>query len=996
MRYSLCFFSIIWAATFIFFNIAIPAEWEFESVDTRECEGSVDSAINSKGELFASYWTTIDTKIKLMLVKNDSFYDWDWHIDTVTYRTDKGPQSITVDEDGRARIVATFRKGATDYQLLHFRSHTIDTIMDGSTFVHDNSIDLDSNGNSHISYRVLTSANLKYICSSNWVSEDIDTNDYSGRENILRVASDNKPHVLYSRGNNLYLKRRDGVNTWTQYSSFTGQNGSFVLSNMNRPYISYCKNGNLWIRYFDGSWNDIEIDNTAGETDSLNSIYLDSNNYPHIAYIYRKTGETDYYLRYIWQDASGWHKENVDSTHTVTGAPSITVNEQGDVNIMYLSEDEGHFVLKHAFRPKTSEYKSITVNSLSAGHTVWAADTVKVAADLTIGNGDRLTINPGTYVEFQGHYKLDVAGRLTAVGTASDSIIFTIKDTTGFVGATTAGSWAGIRFDATASTNQSSQISYCQIKYGKATASDPTNSGGAIYIKDFSKLLISHCTIHNNRTEGAGGSGGAIYCSNANPTIKYTIINDNSSSEYGGGIYCTNSNPIITNNTIINNIANSGGGFFCTSSSSPALKNSILWGNNGEVYIDDDASNPTFSYCNIQGNYSGFAGTGSGVNYDHASLYTNNIDADPQFAADNSIQSGSPCIDSGNPDDTPPSGGEPRIDMGAIEFIPSGQQTGNNLDTTLDGNIVNGTSCAVAAEFGQVNATVTQYLSYPPSAPAGKPHIGRYWDISATNNAYIRLYYPADATNSFSNPTIFHYTTSWHAIPTSAEQTDGTSRYVESTAPLTSWSNFTVGDGDDPLPIELANFYAEIVPNGIKLHWKTVSEINNAGFYVYRDGVRISDLISGHGTTNEPHEYNYLDFTVKPDIMYTYRISDVEQHTEAETFHHKISVIATSDILQPGNMPTKFALHTNYPNPFNPNTHIKFDLAKTCNMSLIVYDIAGRLVKVLVNDEEKEAGYYSIEWNGTNENGEKVASGIYFYKMTTEAFQTTKRMALVK
>ncbi len=79
-------------------------------------------------------------------------------------------------------------------------------------------------------------------------------------------------------------------------------------------------------------------------------------------------------------------------------------------------------------------------------------------------------------------------------------------------------------------------------------------------------------------------------------------------------------------------------------------------------------------------------------------------------------------------------------------------------------------------------------------------------------------------------------------------------------------------------------------------------------------------------------------------------------------------------------LPTEFSLGQNYPNPFNPSTTIRFALPEPARVVLTVYDILGRQVKSLV-DGHQEAGVRSVEWDGTNESGVRVVSGVYFYRV---------------
>ena len=89
-------------------------------------------------------------------------------------------------------------------------------------------------------------------------------------------------------------------------------------------------------------------------------------------------------------------------------------------------------------------------------------------------------------------------------------------------------------------------------------------------------------------------------------------------------------------------------------------------------------------------------------------------------------------------------------------------------------------------------------------------------------------------------------------------------------------------------------------------------------------------------------------------------------------------------------IPTSFKLNTNYPNPFNPVTKIKIDIAKNTDAKLIVYDVLGRVVKTLINEELK-AGKYEVDFDGFS-----LSSGVYFYKLVTNDFVDTKRMLMIK
>ncbi len=103
--------------------------------------------------------------------------------------------------------------------------------------------------------------------------------------------------------------------------------------------------------------------------------------------------------------------------------------------------------------------------------------------------------------------------------------------------------------------------------------------------------------------------------------------------------------------------------------------------------------------------------------------------------------------------------------------------------------------------------------------------------------------------------------------------------------------------------------------------------------------------------------------------------------------------IGISDV---NGVPRQFALSQNYPNPFNPVTTIAYSVANRTEVSLTVYNILGQEVRTLVDQEMKDAGYYRIGWDGKNDAGVQVSSGIYLYRMQAGSFIKTRKMLLVK
>ncbi|HHE39022.1 MAG TPA: hypothetical protein ENL20_10695, partial [Candidatus Cloacimonetes bacterium] len=308
---------------------------------------------------------------------------------------------------------------------------------------------------------------------------------------------------------------------------------------------------------------------------------------------------------------------------------------------------------------------NIEVSGTISTNTTWTGvDTVKVTGNITINNAVTLTIDPGIYVEFQGHYKLDVQGTLIAIGTSSNSITFTAANhSTG---------WNRIVFDNTPAANDSSKIVHCKLEYGKANLTDEERKGGAIYLNDFSKILISHSNFSNNYCTKEGGAiygnyadikienstfhnniaddfdGGAFFFKYSNPLIVNNLIYDNDAYS-GGGVYVFLCNGTFINNTISNNTASWDGGGVRFIQDGSTFKNTIIYGNTANIgeQIAIAHGNPGFYYCDIEGGIDAVYGS------EYIGNYENCIDADPQFIGSGNHPYGlleiSPCINNGYP-----------------------------------------------------------------------------------------------------------------------------------------------------------------------------------------------------------------------------------------------------------------------------------------------------------------------------------------------------------
>lgn len=198
----------------------------------------------------------------------------------------------------------------------------------------------------------------------------------------------------------------------------------------------------------------------------------------------------------------------------------------------------------------------------------------------------------------------------------------------------------------------------------------------------------------------------------------------------------------------------------------------------------------------------------------------------------------------------------------------------------------------------------------------------------------------------------------WTNAPLTLEETTPASALLSKQ--FCKWAKDTLANGLDPV------FGA--FPNNVYV-FDYFSKLTNASGYMQ------SQYAVG---PHDPHPNSAATALVAPQLV-------------DEVFNHSIYyeyVFGVKKINE--SIPSKFSLYQNYPNPFNPYTKIKFDIAHQSFTKVFIYDILGREVTTLVN-EELRPGSYEVEWNCSDN-----PSGVYFYKLTSGDFSMTKRMVLVK
>lgn len=568
---------------------------------------------------------------------------------------------------------------------------------------------------------------------------------------------------------------------------------------------------------------------------------------------------------------------------------------------------------------------------------------------INIPKGEELKIEPGVEVIFNGNYSISVVGKFEAIGTETDSILFTRKknfkdyDGRSYLSfnaiddtvklnyciienmpefdnifkietyAIRARNTAGfILQNSRISNNNRNAVS---IREGSSyvvltDCNISNNKGDALQIGN-SNVKLSNCIIRNN--DGVGLScgncsgviinniiqrnndGGISFMKN-NVEFSNNIVLENSGRLYGG-MLCRNDTLLFTNNIIYNNYAIGGvpyvlpttGGFLIQGCNLIALNNIIrnnrIGSNKSQINFGNEAGIAILNYNDIEGGISG----------------VDNIDEDPLFINPQynnfHLQPNSPCIDAGcdslqydDPED---------LDNPGFALYPALGTISNDMGT-----------------YGGPGAA--------------------NWPDNHTPQPFSLL------------------------LPTNSDT-------ITTLTPTFKWEAATDPDFGDQ--VRYALFY-------------TI----NAEF----DSIpNVKDLLTRTYT---------IEDTLVPETTYYWKVLAYDNDsliTECHELFYFSTPVLTDIVQLNNNLPKKYKLSQNYPNPFNPFTTVKYQLPYDCHVVLTIYNMLGqKLVTLLDNDQQ--AGYFDIKWDATS-----FASGLYFYHLkairkNNKSFNKINKMMLLK
>lgn len=306
-------------------------------------------------------------------------------------------------------------------------------------------------------------------------------------------------------------------------------------------------------------------------------------------------------------------------------------------------------------------------------------------------------------------------------------------------------------------------------------------------------------------------------------------------------------------------------------------------------------------------------------------------------------------------------------------IFPVGPTTSEYTPVILSNVVGSGTFSVNAIDGIHPNATGPDFLQM-------------YWKLTngGINSADLEFHYlQNDVVGDEESYELYKYNGSW--LPVSPFNLN-TSTNIASISGVSSFSDWTLGI-DNPLPVELSSFTANVIGKSVKLKWQTATEINNYGFDIERCALSNKNeswekigFVNGSGNSNSPKDYSFEDKNVTAG-KYQYRLKQIDNDGQFE--YSKVIETLLSK-------PTEFSLEQNFPNPFNPTTTIRFSIPEAVHIKITIFNLLGQEIAVLV-DEIRESGSHSVDFNASQLN-----SGIYIYKIESGSFIQTRKMTLIK
>ncbi|MDH3217099.1 MAG: T9SS type A sorting domain-containing protein [Candidatus Krumholzibacteria bacterium] len=548
--------------------------------------------------------------------------------------------------------------------------------------------------------------------------------------------------------------------------------------------------------------------------------------------------------------------------------------------------------------------------------------------------------------------------------------------------------------------------------------------GGGLYV-DGATLTLSNCEIRSNAALTGGGVGGGVYASASTIDFRDLVLLNNTATQ-GGAIFLDDCTGSLTNNTISANEGfTTGGGAHVVNCSTLTFVDNVFTGNstdvssggfNGGGLFVSNSTDIVVSGGEISNNDA--EGTGGGVYYETSDLVldavlilrnTSSLGGGVGSGAGTGSFTIAGCDVLWNAAST---GGGAFISgtayinhnlfvgnsaggLAGAAFI-SGSASGSVVGNTLDRNTAptTGGFFLSSVSLPIVNNVIVNSGDVGVNCVAGSPTL----DYNNVWNSGVADYQGcAPGTGSLSRDPLFADTAmvDYHLTVHSPciDAGDPNPTYDDpdgSRADMGIYGSHTFVMDQPSYP---KNLNAAISGGEITLLWRSNPEPDVEWYAVYKD--------STPGFA--PSSSNFIQLVAAPDTMFDggvfedstfFKISAVDTGGYASGYSNEVGgstpTAVGRDIATYG-----FRLYQNHPNPFNPVTYIRYEIGGRSRVVLSIFDVRGRLVRRIVN-ATRGPGVYTAQWDGRNDRGESVTSGIYFYRLTAGGDVRTKKMVMLK
>jgi hypothetical protein len=459
-----------------------------------------------------------------------------------------------------------------------------------------------------------------------------------------------------------------------------------------------------------------------------------------------------------------------------------------------------------------------------------------------------------------------------------------------------------------------------------------------------STAVLSGFTIQNGKfiTTDNNKFGAGISSQGAKPTLNNLIVKNNDGrGGDGGGIACWQSDCVIENVIVKENKGTWGGGI-SFGNASPVLSNVLVYsndGNNGSAFFLDTAS-PTMNHVTI----------------------TNNNGSPAVFILDNSKPIIRNSILHNN-------------NSGSIyNEIYFAQNLGSDQSISISSSIVEG---------GQGNIITNGNESF---------------GTETTNGTVVWGAGNIDVDPMFCDTLSYKYYDTSPAVGAGENGVNMGAMGVGCDVPQAfEWVSSAL-DTINITKTNLTDTYTAQWTESKDVYGDTIQYLLYAKIGVYPAEEIYDTTVTSVSITYQEIVENVFEGMPNDRATVRFSVSTTDGiDTVKVTGDDRVLFVNRYDYLstEEGAIPTEFALHENYPNPFNPTTTLRFDLPEVSDATVTIYNMLGQKVRTF-NMNDTPAGYHSIKWNATNDYGEQVGAGVYLYQLQAKDFVKTRKMVLLK